>query len=337
MTRRSLRSFILAAACSSLAAFVACGGIVDPTKPSTESVAKVSGALQGASVPDGARVALVWRSGSTGPLAVSSDVAVINGAFTMALDPPPDSYFMSSGDSSEITIPNSVSNGFAFNVAPRDTVSGGIVKPLAFAIAGFVVYVDTNGNGKLDVDGSRWVESTDTILGGNDEFVLTYLRDGSALDFKKLQDRSGASPTAGYNLMWLVGESWLPLDGVELKLEQHSRLPSPICDDSDGTGSHTDSQGPGGSRPGSSSPGSHPYPASDDPGVTCADGGTTYIYAPPMTDCITSDPVDGLCAPADETVCTTPPGIRETLVPGAPVPEGWPCPIDEVLDGGAAP
>src|SRR5690606_10770767 len=41
---------------------------------------------------------------------------------------------------------------FGRGITPQDTISGSITKPLRVALAGFVVYVDKNGNGKLDLE-----------------------------------------------------------------------------------------------------------------------------------------------------------------------------------------
>ncbi|MDF2695078.1 MAG: hypothetical protein K0S65_3461, partial [Labilithrix sp.] len=140
-----------------LAALVACGGISDPTR-SSEKVATISGALTGTDMPSGTRVALVWKVGQTGNYAVTSDVPVVNGKFTMDLATPPDSYFfsaegdydgLSGGGTEGIAKYADASAGksgqlsFGMNVAPRDTVSGQINQPLSSAVAGFVVYVDT--------------------------------------------------------------------------------------------------------------------------------------------------------------------------------------------------
>jgi len=69
------------------------------------------------------------------------------------------------------------SPAFGSKLTPRDAVSGQITKPLSAAVAGFVVYVDTNGNGRLDIEG-EYATPTDEVIGGNEELLLAYLRDG---------------------------------------------------------------------------------------------------------------------------------------------------------------
>jgi len=261
---------LLALASSSCAAFaLACGGISDPTKGSSnEPVATVSGALTGSSVPANARVALVWRTASSttdsGGYAVGDDVPVVDGKFTMALAVPAAAYFSvidGSGDfrNSPSTgagggtapsggadappplpgEPGSSSSGGGgklpaklpsseARVTPKGLTGGFVTGPLSGAVAGFVAYVDANGNGKLDLNGA-YASSTDTILGGNRELVLTYLKDGGALDYEKLRDTSGILPAAGFNLAWTVGKRWMPLNIVQLKLDPKQGLPAPVC------------------------------------------------------------------------------------------------------------
>jgi hypothetical protein len=364
-----LRLLVLAS--SSCAAFaMACGGISDPTKGgSNEPVATVSGALTGTSVPANARVALVWRTATSstenGGYAVGDDVAVVNGKFTMNLAVPAAAYFteidgtgeFSSSSSSGSTPPSvptdpaptpepapapgtSSSGGgklpaFGARLTPRDNVSGGFVtSPLSGAVAGFVVYVDANGNGKLDLSGA-YASSTDTILGGNKELVLTYLKDGGALDYEKLRDTSGILPTAGFNLAWTVGKRWVPLNVVQLKLDPSQGLPGPVCSlsgaysggsggtdgfdpvanppsplpDPDGSGgsssgssgTSTDAGTPGsGSSSGSSGSSSGSsggsYPSPTDPNLHCSPDGRSFSYSEPV-NCPPAPPAPtGLCA-----------------------------------------
>ena len=399
-----LRLIVLAS--SSCAAFAfACGGISDPTKNgSSEPVATVSGALTGTSVPANARVALVWRtassSSSDGGYAVGDDVAVVNGKFTMSLAVPASAYFSQIdgrgefGSSSSGGEPPSInptepapapadpgsgsSSGsppptpgklpsFNTRLTPRDNVSGGfITAPLSGAVAGFVVYVDTNGNGKLDLSGA-YASSTDTILGGNRELVLAYLKDGGALDYEKLRDTSGILPAQGFNLAWTAGKRWMPLNVVQLKLDPKEGLPSPVCSSSgaySGGGSSGSSPGfdpvatplpapdttpppSGGSSGGSSSgsggssgTGGGSYPSPTDPNLRCAPDGRSFSYSVP-SDCPAPAPAPtGLCANnyGDTTIgCAPSAGWGEGLASGQPVPANWPCPVAPDQDGGPAP
>ncbi len=368
------------AAVGALSAVAACGGISDPTRDGANvRVATVSGALTGMSVPGNTRVALVWKVGDTGSFAVGSDVAVVNGKFTMDLTPPPNGYFSiadedydslsgatdsappvdsvpptpgSGGSSGSSTsggpgTPGTDGDGNAFalpnKLAPRDTVSGQIHQPLSAAFAGFVVYVDTNGNGKLDISGT-YATATDEVIGGNKELLLAYLRDGGALDYEKLRDRSGILPQAGYNLAWEEGR-WLPLNVVELKLTNRTSLPSAVCSVSD---VHYDEPAP---RPSSNSSGgpASPYPDPNDPNLTCSPDGRSFSYSLGCTEPEPQPVPEGLCAPYasgyDSLPCAGG-GSGESLVDGEPVPEGWPCPTVDPndqdggapdQDGGAAP
>lgn len=381
-------------------AAAACGGISDPTKGGGTDgrVATVSGALTGISVPSNARVALVYRkvtstgpgSASTSTVVVGSDVAVVDGKFTMNLGVPADDLFSAvDGTSiSNVSSPPSVrapapttadappsagtSGGTstsgspgafgAARLAPRDLVGGSITEPLTAAMAGFVVYADTNGNGALDLEG-QYASSPDQILGGNKELILVYLKGGGSLDYEKMRDKSGILPTAGFDLAWSEGR-WLPLTDVELKLSANAQLPSAVCttsytssdtvsaaptqvsggSDSAGTaGSGSSGTGGSGGTSGSSgtssSSGGSGYPSPSDPSLHCGSDGRSYTYGGGDTTCPPSPPPPtGLCA-GDvyfTTGCAGTSGYGNALAPGAPVPDGWPCPTAAALDGGAA-
>jgi hypothetical protein len=361
-----------AASAAAIAAFVACGGISDPTKAGpTERVATVTGALTGTAVPSGAHVALVWKTGASG-FAVGSDVAVLDGHFTMDLTIPPDGYFVpadatsydglsnsgtavvppsqsvsgppaatsgpsvaldasanvgSSGGSSGAHVPSD----FSQNVHTLDQVGGSITQPLSGAVAGFVVYMDSNGNGQLDLQGA-YEDSPDQILGGNSELLLVYFRDGGALDYEKLRDRSGILPQRGYNLAWNQGR-WVPLNEVELKLSGTARLPASVCE-SNGTSadigyssSNAGSTFGGGSATGDASVGTG-YPPKGDPGVHCYNDGYSWMYNSSASNCpAPPPPPTGLCAPTYSTSYACAGGYGTTLPHGSPVPSGWPCDV----------
>jgi len=365
------------ASLGAIAALLACGGISDPTKGSSgERVATVSGALTGTSMPSNTRVALVWKVGTTGTYAVGSDVPVVDGKFTMALAAPPDSYLLAAEDDYEglssggsapvVEAPpeatdeapspppsesgsTSSSGGggqsFAFSngLSPRDTVSGQINQPLSVAVAGFVVYVDTNGNGKLDIEG-QWAKPIDDVIGGNKELFLAYLRDGGALDYEKLRDRSGILPHAGYNLAWDEGR-WLPLDVVELKISANAKLPTAVCSPS---GPSYVDEVPAATPSSGSGWGPNGYPDPNDPNLHCSPDGMSWSYTWP---CETPEPEPvpvGLCGASGVILKPTPScggssrGGGSGIVPGEPIPEGWPCPVPSEdggapIDGGSAP
>ena len=374
MKRLPFLSLATVVALGAIAAGVACGGISDPTKGSGERVATVSGALTGMAVPANTRVALVWKAGEAGGYAVGSDVAVVNGKFTMDLSAPPSSYFfaaesdyegLSGSGSSEPPMPDSTEPGlpkddsaggstssssgasgsstsgggqsFAFGsqLSPRDTVSGQINQPLSVAVAGFVVYVDTNGNGKLDIEGP-YAKPTDDVIGGNKELLLAYLRDGGALDYEKLRDRSGILPQAGYNLAWDEGR-WLPLNVVELKLSAKTKLPGAVCSGS-GTSSFDEPPSPRPSSSSSGGPGSTGYPDPNDPNLICSSDGRSFSYTAPCADPAPSPPQpEGLCA---SSYSVSPSGgcggvgYGSAIPDGEPAPEGWPCTVVNTGDAG---
>jgi hypothetical protein len=346
---------------------LACGEITDPTQ-NGERTATVSGALSGTAVPAGARVAVVWRNGTSGGVAVGAEADIIGGKFTMNLTVPPDGYFfpMEGNDYDSLNGPNTVearpspppedesgptsgssgtdpggtgstsssggtsgSTKVVQKMGTRTNVSGGITESLSVAVAGFIVYVDANGNGKLDLEG-EYASSPDTILGGNKELLLTYLKGGGQLDYEKLRDKSGILPNAGFNLAWDEGR-WLPLNLVELKITENAKLSSAVCsgesggygggeeESTPGYNPETQSSGGTGGSTGSRYPSGGTYPAPDDPALTCVDNGHKFTY--------------GTCPPAPVGLCASeypPPCARSihgfTTETGEP-PEGWPCPI----------
>lgn len=351
MIRPRLAFFIAGAAALPV---VACGGLADPNLEG-ERTASVSGAITGASVPAGAHVALVWR-GPSG-LVVGEDVAVVNGHFSMDLTgAPPDDYFQTVHERSATKemLPSPASaaeepaatdlpaqNAGPQHLHPQATVSGAVNGPLRAALAGFVLYVDANGNGVLDLDAQTGT-STDTLLGGSDDLLLTYLRGGGNLDLEKLRDKSGILPTRGYNLAW-TEERWLPLDSVELTLDDTPELPNAVCHGGDsapdsttanpGSSSTDGANGvrrdasadasPDASRDGGmeddSDGGASPYPEI----ITCAPDGRSFT-ASSSGGC--SQSTSGLCGGYSD--CT--PSAYGTAIPdGAPIPAGWPCPVPQ--------
>ena len=365
MNKLSLLAYGAATIAASL---FACGDLSDPTKGGSERVATVTGALTGTSVPDGTRVALVWRRGVAGGVEVGADVAVVGGRFAMDLAEPPSGYFFpleasdyvalnGEGRSTGASAPTTANGEAALDMPapappgegaatktksvvlrPQDSVSGQITQPMNVAVAGFVVYVDANGNGRLDLDGPE-PSSSDRILGGNDELLLTFLKDGGALDYEKLRDRSGILPARGYNLAWGQGR-WLPLDLVELKLSEGERLPPSVCTSTGGI-----AEPPSvvtfdaGAAPTDPTVGRYPPP--DAPNLHCAPDGRSFQYLPP-SDCTPPEPPrSGLCTPEAwdlPLVGCSGGGYGEALAAGEPPPPGWPCTVDDLpIDGGAAP
>ena len=380
-------SRILPLSCLALiSVLVACGGISDP---SHEQIATVTGSLTGgAAAPANARVALVWRDGTTNGYAVGADVPIVNGHFSMNLTVPANAYFFpyESSTTTDVTPPvtptpqptpdttspgqpsaggtgtpgGKVPNG---KLGAQDTASGQITDAMTIAVSGFVVYVDTNNNGTLDLAGPN-ATSVDQLLGGNKELFLAYLKGGGALDYEKLRDKSGILPAAGFNLSWTQGERWLPLTVVELTLTNSAKLPSAVCEsyvsgisggssgggvatkdpspDSSGSpgvppssGGSSGSSGSGGSS-GSTPTGSYPSPS--DPGLHCAPDGRSFTYYSTPSCPPPPPPAVGLCAPSylNETAPCAGYGYTSSINAGDPIPSGWPCMVLKDADGGAA-
>ncbi|AKU99328.1 hypothetical protein AKJ09_05992 [Labilithrix luteola] len=330
-------------------AAIGCGSIADRNDG---SLAKVSGQLQG-SVPTGTRVALVWH-GPPG-FVVAGEAPLVNGSFTMDLSsPPPDALFVSSdGPNSHDESSASAGNASAGSAGPAGTasiplqlrpmteVSGGTSKPLSAAVAGFVVYADTNGNGKLDITADRAVPA-DEIIGAGNRILLAYLRDGSQLDLDNARDGTGVTPTRGYNLWSTQGNRWVSLSSVDLRIDLKT-LPSEVCHAGPGTAEAD-------TMPNASPPSAddtlilRSYPSPDDPNLHCAPDGQSYTYsspceAPPAPE---AKP-QGLCDGND-----TP--VAYGCAPDTYVDHGtegysgqWPCRAGEgstdagAFDGGQAP
>lgn len=390
--RRFSLSLLLASGSLAAAAF-ACGGIADPNRSGSEKVATISGALTGTAVPNGARVALVWRKGTAGGLEVGADVAISGGKFTMNLTAPPDGFYApleadevsvigtsppptantdapsssgssgtggsapGAGSSSGSGMQAAKANGAAhslpahISIRPKDSATGSIItQPLGAAFAGFIVYVDTNGNSKLDLTG-QYGDSPDTILGGNNDLILIHLKGGGQLDLEKLRDKSGILPAQGFNLAWDEGR-WLPLNLVELKLNAKEGLPGEVCGGSSGYdtgGSSTSgsvplpepapstppSSGTSSTSGGSSGTGGY-YPPAGSPNLKCSADGRSFSYSEPCPP--SPPPPTGICAGSvgySTIGCAG--GWGDALAPGAPVPPGWPCPVADPVDGGPAP
>ena len=352
-----------------LSILAACGGISDP---SHEQVATVTGSLTGgAAAPANARVALVWRSGTTNGYAVGADVPIVNGHFSMNLTVPANAYFFpyESSTTTDVTAPGEKptpvpapdtttpeapatggsggSGGVpSGKIGTQDTASGQITDAMTIAVSGFVVYVDTNNNGTLDLAGPN-ATSVDQILGGNKELFLAYLKGGGALDYEKLRDKSGILPQHGFNLAWQQGR-WLTLDLVELKLTSQPALPSPVCYGGTNATDNTVGNAPtpepntpvtvdAGTKGADDGGGSTGFPDPSDPNLKCSSDGRSYTYlytgsCPPPTP-----PQEiGLCNSGAYDLpsrgCTEP-AMVNSLAPGQEPPAGWPCPV--TIDAGA--
>lgn len=377
-------SKLIALAALGLPVLVACGSLADSDKVSP--IATIQGALSASSsVPANAHVALVWRRSDGSGVTVVQDTPLVSGRFSFELNAPPadDLFFSSSGENSsgsdDVPIATSTGTGApppavdaaAPTTEPKSlastglhtltTVGGGIATPMSVAVAGFVLYVDANGNGKLDLEGAE-ASSPDTILGGNTELFLAYLRDGTQLAYEKLRDSTGTLPVHGYNLFWNQGTQAnpmrvMPLDAVEIELRTDAKLPSTVCTGGDSTASSggvdTGTNGSGGTATpptavdaGAPKPdidadadvdadvdggadadvdaGTNPsYPSPNDPNLHCSADGTSFTYSA----CGTPPPPSpvGLCTSSDPSA-TEPCASWGMQIP-SPVPSNWPCPL----------
>lgn len=332
-----------------LAAVVACGGLEDPTKTEGEKIATVTGAITGSQVPAGARVALVWRTSEAGGLAVGAEAPIVGGSFTITLPTPPDAYHLrltddprdgtSGGGTSESpTVPPSQppadppvmpeppkggagfqSFGLSTSLEPRDATGQIVDSELKGAIGGFIVYLDKNGNGALDIASD---ESTpDEILGGRKEIFLIHLQGGGSLEYEELRDDRGVIPSPGFNLV-LLPERWVGLNQVELKLDALAVLPGPVCE-------HVSSQEDRGSDDRPPPPSTPVYPAPDAPGLECGPDGRSFTYTDPAGCTPSIRPKRTLCDDGmwEAEASCGPDAQRESLEDGAEPPTGWPCPI----------
>lgn len=366
------------AAVSILGALFGCGGLANPDG----SIATVSGNLKG-TAPNGSHVAIVWRS-PKGEFVVTNDTAVVNGTFAFDLEGPPDDSLFSLMDTSRNSTvsdptvgnnsgaptsgsggaaPSGTSGAASYGLQLLDTVSGTVSSPLSFAVAGFVVYEDKNGNGKLDLTGSN-ADSPDKIVGGSSELVLTYLRDGSDLELEKLRDSAGQKPTRGYQLAWIPKGRWLPLTGVDLTIGVDT-LPSDVCyggsggsssagspngstldvsgSSDGGVGTEPVDAGPAnidggvdvdGGASGGGTGGYSGYPSSSDPNLRCSADGRSFTYACIYDAGTGGGTIDagppstsrGLCGASYGDATPPSSGVAEICYPGASLGPNDPIP-----------
>jgi hypothetical protein len=362
------RKLLFLAGALAFAAVYGCGSI---SNRDNASIATINGTLNGASVPAGTRVALVW-AGKNNTWVVSQETAIVSGSFTIDLTTAPadDLFFtpndspnvntptVSTGDTGNAPPPTQVSGGGSggtssggANIRPKDNVSGSVSgTALSAAIAAFILYVDTNGNGHLDLDAGQDATTPDQIIGGTRELSLVYLRDGSNLDYEKMRDKTSTLPSHGYNVFWSTQSRWLTLDKVELSLKDQG-MPYDVCNAGSLAGSSsfdnvssTDPMPAGGSsgtvggtndqsyawgtNHAAPSTTSGPYPAPGDPNLSCFDNGRTWYYDSCRSG---TAPTPGLCGAYHPVACQN---YGAHLGSSSATPSGWPCTI--TATGGAA-
>lgn len=335
---------------AAMAMLLACGGISDPSR-SGENVAVIQGALTASgtvNVPANARVAIIWSDHSTGKLAIGADAPVVNGKFLFKLTVPPTPFSVGGEGGFAVGSPTIVTETPASEMpeegsAPTpesirplaDEVGGSITGDLRAAVGGFVVYVDDNGNGKLDLDDDKgtYASSPDKVIGGSTDFDLIYLTGGGAVDYEKLRDETGVKPVAGFNLHLSNLGYWLSTNDVSLKIGPNKLSPfvcagisdvqlgdPPVTDDPDKSSSNNDPSG------------SDTDGTQDIARIDCSSDGRTYWISTnaPCDDTGNSEApaAEGLCSSEQsQGSCTEARYPGGSLEPGEPVPADWPCPV----------
>lgn len=318
---------------SAFGALVACSSLSDPAKgtanpapaattdpPGTQTT-KVSGALTaGTTAPSGARVALLWRLPNA-TVASGSDVVLgADGSLSMDLAAPPDSYLVAA-DPNQNGYP--LYDGLPSAYPPTNSA-------LRVARAGFAIYQDTNGNGKLDITDATTSETSDTIVGTANDYYLTYFASGSDLDYEKMRDKSGVLPHDGYNLTWTGDENsngiprWMGLNLIEISVGADMGVSEKVCAGVTFPPIHN--------ADGTLTPIQCTNVPLGDPHIHCASDGRQWYLGPlsPSAQNLNCSTWPGLERP---TVCATGCGVGgEILDADAGVPAGWPC----LADGGLA-
>jgi hypothetical protein len=223
---------------AALLACSACGSLGDPTRK--PALATVTGQLinpKAISTRGNVRIAVLWRSGSTGRFTSAVDLPVqpvFPSKFRIDLtDAPPadtlgDPFASNRGGTEERPSPSPSPPPLPASPGDGPTPvpgmgSGGAVqdagtvlppgpKPLLgtlgapgapsalrAAVGVVVAYEDLNGNGKLDLVDRDATAFVDRIVGSNENVVIAYF-DGPIPNHKKLRDDAGHLPNNGYNL-----------------------------------------------------------------------------------------------------------------------------------------
>lgn len=301
-----------AAVLVSMLAGVACGELSDPNRDDGVSVARVTGALTLAGGTSDLRVAIVWKAGNGGEYVVAKDAPVENGRFTIDVPPPPNEYLVeleadvrdpgaTAAPPTSTPDPTGGGDVATASIVPLENVSGTVgapSPPVRAANAGFVVYRDKNGNGRLDLQG-KYLTSPDELVGGNSELSLRYLVGGNALAFEKLRDSAGVLPRRGFNLA-LGGRRWIQLDLAELHIGGRVKLPTHVCLVEPEDGWSTEER---------------PYPPAGDPLLECSADGLSFTYD---RSCVGRP--GRLCSEGEAT-------CNWTHGTSPPVDAKWPCPM----------
>lgn len=289
----------------------ACGSTTAHSdSPTASPTTSVSGALTGDNV-DGLRVALLWRAADS-KVHVQGDVAIVDGKFEVPLASP------SAGDMVGVDAndPCIAQYDPGFNQTDSAVVSATTATPAAAALtlarAAFVVYRDLNGNGAFDVDPVTSV-TTDTIVGGERNLLLTYYAGGSAFDYEKVGGH------AGFNLAW-QGTA-VDLAQVQLQIATAVDFPAEVCGGVESNfRSSIDATG---------GPPYRSYPAKDDTALQCAADGYSFTDANWTAVKCAAIP-SGICLQGAEGLSTCNPAPdphHAELTPGSALPAGWPCTV----------
>lgn len=284
----------------------------------------VSGSLTG-DVPDGLRVAAVWRAADN-TLHVQGDAAVANGKFTLSLAPLPSDFWVPTGTD------NPAIGQYPDEASPPATIDPA---ELTSGLAQFVVYRDTNGNGALDLDPITSV-TPDQFVASSPDLYLRYYAGGTDADYQKLSGVGGPTAHAGYNLL-LRHETelhWVGLDQVTIALPTVVAQLLDVCPNVGREyGIKTLPTADAGRDPYLQD-----YPNADDARLTCLANGYAFTF-PNWVGADCAPGFKGLCAddtglafcltsPIDPDAGTVDGGV--SFPPGSLLPRNWPC----VVDGG---
>jgi hypothetical protein len=285
------------------------------------------------------RVAVIWMGIAPGQFNVAEDLPLPSNPFSFVIDidSPPPASAMNGAAAFEGASPAPMSAfGSDAAVPPVMQPAPQVPSDFAMAIGAVVVYIDENGNGKLDLVPEDAGAFVDKIIAANQDMMLTYIQ-GSVPPF--LTQGVSGTPSLGYDLLYAAecmavpsmvtptpgldggvtitvtpdagpcsAPQWFGMDALyNVTVTSNPQVSALMCQSSSSSGS--EGVGPS-SSPGNAQPAQYPAPGS--PGLACASDGSSYTY----TTCTTQG---GVCS--QEQTCTSTSVARPT-----PVPAGWPCP-----------
>jgi hypothetical protein len=194
-----------------LASTAAACGSLDSNTDTPPVLATVQGSLVNPNslpIAGSTRVAVVWRTSVPGQFRVAQDLpvqAVFPAAFTIQLDgpPPPEAMNVEGAD-----MPPPSTGAEAGSSLVEIEADGGVTmqslrslsagsQPLEYAIGTVVAYVDSNGNGKLDLIEEDAGSYVDQVLATNVDTSIAYFQGA----LPAVIARAKNAPVLGYNLL----------------------------------------------------------------------------------------------------------------------------------------